>query len=80
MLEKTKAYESNGGCSQRYRWLGLRAHMENSINLKEHPTLTQVRPMSEKFCGVDVHKHLFVATILDGQTQEKQTHLRDGSL
>ena len=29
--------------------------------------------MSEKFCGVDVHKKLLVATILDGQTQEKQT-------
>jgi transposase len=29
--------------------------------------------MSEKFCGVDVHKKLLVATILDGQNQEKQT-------
>lgn len=34
--------------------------------------------MIEKFCGVDVHRDLLVATILNGQTQEKQTrHLQN---
>lgn len=29
--------------------------------------------MSQKTCGIDVHRDLLVATILDNQTQEKQT-------
>jgi transposase len=29
--------------------------------------------MVEKFCGIDVHKDTLVATILDGQSEEKQT-------
>jgi hypothetical protein len=32
-----------------------------------------VKYLIEKFCGVDVHRDLLVATILNGDTQEKQT-------
>lgn len=36
--------------------------------------------MTEKFCGIDVHRDLLVATILNTQTQEKQTrHFQNDS-
>lgn len=43
---------------------------------KEHlPALPkiEVKNLTEKFCGVDVHRDLLVATILNSQTQEKQS-------
>jgi transposase len=33
----------------------------------------EVKYLIEKFCGIDVHRDLLVTTILNGQTQEKQT-------
>ena len=33
----------------------------------------KVNVLVEKFCGVDVHRDLLVATILSGETYEKQT-------
>ncbi len=38
----------------------------------------EVKYLIEKFCGIDVHRDLLVVTILNGQTQEKQTrHLQN---